>query len=134
MGYFGNLFRFESKAQREKRQKEYERRIFPFGVAQRHWERDTLTKALNKPKEVGQQQYELLILRENLYNTQLPADEENYLTWNQAIASWERSKTNKYLKPEERSFIRSMAILENAAASLEELPTIEEIREHATKQ
>lgn len=125
------LFAFESKKAREARMRAYENRMFPFGLnTQRDWEIRTIKKGMPNFKDPAQLHYSLLMLRENLYNTLLPEDNEDHLTFVQAMKMWEKQSTTKFLKPEQVNFVRSMAILENAADSYEKLPTIDDIKKH----
>lgn len=125
------LFTFESKKQREARMRAYENRMFPFGLnTQRDWEVKTLKKGMPSCKDTAQLHYSLLSLRENLYNTLLSEDHDDYLTYAQAMKMWEKASTTKFLKPDQVNFVRSMAILENAADSFEHLPDIDTINKH----
>ena len=126
-----SLFMFESKKEKEAKAKAYQNRMFPLGLnTERDWEIKTLKKAFPGMKDISQLQYSLLVLRENLYDTQLPEDDDNHLTYTQAMKMWDKQATTKFLKDDQTPFVRSMAILENAATCVEDLPTIEDIRKH----
>lgn len=124
-------FTFESKAEKQKRFEAYQRKMFPHGLKQRDWEKDMLKQLFPKSKDIDQLHYLVLILRENLYDTLLDTDDEDYLTREEAINIWEKSQTAKYTKPDQLKILKSMAILENAATDFDSLPSKEDILAHS---
>ena len=137
MGKAGFLgwFRWETKAQREKREKAYAQRMFPFGTEEREWEIATIKKLFPElKKNIQEVHFDVLTLREALLNTTLEEDNEDYQTVEEAMHEWESSDiTKSMMKKGYMPYIKAMAILENNAASFEELPVIEKIKEEAEK-
>ena len=128
-------FRWESKAGREKREKAYTNRMFPFGPEQREWEinmiKTLFPKVRNNTQEVH---YAILTLRELLLDTQLPEDDEAYETMETAMNYWEKSDITRSMKKKGYyPYVKAIAFLENDAKSFEELPTEEQIRNEAEK-
>ena len=126
-GYFEKWFRFESKAQREKRQAAYERRLFPLGKEQREWEEAMLKQLYPQKKDVFDLHYSLLTLREGLVNSRLDPDHDDYVDEETALRRWQVSRTTKFLKGAELYVVQAMAFLEHRAADMESLPDREEI-------
>ena len=137
MGKAGFLgwFRWETKKQREKREKAYAQRMFPFGNEEREWEIATIKELFPElKKNVQEVHFDVLTLREALLNTTLDEDDDDYQTVEEALHEWENSDiTKSMMKKGYMPFIKAMAILENNAASLEELPLVEKIKEEAEK-
>lgn len=137
MGKAGFLgwFRWETKAQREKREKAYAQKMFPFGKEEREWEIATIKELFPELKKYIQEvHFDVLTLREGLLNTMLEEDDEDYQTVEEAMHEWENADITKSLmKKGYMPYIKAMAILENNAASLEELPTVDQIKEEAEK-
>lgn len=137
MGKAGFLgwFRWETKAQREKREKAYAQRMFPFGIEEREWEIATIKELFPELKKYIQEvHFDVLTLREALLNTTLDEDDEDYQTLEEALHEWERSDiTKSMMRKGYMPYIKALAILENNAASLEELPSIDQIKEEAEK-
>ena len=137
MGKAGFLgwFRWETKAQREKREKAYAQRMFPFGIEEREWEIATIKELFPElKKNIQEVHFDVLTLREALLNTTLDEDDEDYQTPEEALHEWERSDiTKSMMRKGYMPYIKALAILENNAASLEELPTVDQIKEEAEK-
>ena len=137
MGKAGFLgwFKWETKAQREKREKAYSQRMFPFGAGQREWEIATIKGLFPElKKNIQEVHFDVLTLREALLNTTLEEDNEDYQTVEEAMHEWESSDiTKSMMKKGYMPYIKAMAILENNAASFEALPVIEKIKEEAEK-
>lgn len=137
MGKAGFLgwFRWETKAQREKREKAYAQRMFPFGIEEREWEIATIKELFPEMKKYIQEvHFDVLTLREALLNTTLDEDDDDYQTVEEAMHEWESSDiTKSMMKKGYMPYIKAMAILENNAASFEELPTADQIKEEAEK-
>ena len=137
MGKAGFLgwFRWETKAQREKREKAYAQRMFPFGIEEREWEIATIKELFPElKKNIQEVHFDVLTLREALLNTTLDEDDDDYQTVEEAMHEWENSDiTKSMMKKGYMPYIKAMAILENNAASLEELPTVDQIKEEAEK-
>lgn len=128
-------FKWETKAQREKREKAYTQRMFPFGEEQRNWEINMIKELFPEVKKYTQEvHYAVLTLREGLLDTQLPEDDEDYETEEQVLNYWDKTETTRsMMKKGYYPCIKAMAYLENAAASLEELPTADMIRAESEK-
>ena len=137
MGKAGFLgwFKWETKAQREKREKAYAQRMFPFGIEEREWEIATIKELFPElKKNIQEVHFDVLTLREALLNTTLDEDDDDYQTVEEAMHEWESSDiTKSMMKKGYMPYIKAMAILENNAASLEELPTADQIKEEAEK-
>lgn len=136
MGKAGFLgwFRWETKAQRQKREKAYAQRLFPLGPQERDWEVKTIKELFPELKNVQEVHFDVLTLREALLNTTLDEEDEDYETLEEAIHGWENSDITKSLmKKGYMPYIKAMAILENNASTWEELPTAEQIKEEAEK-
>ena len=137
MGKAGFLgwFIWETKAQREKREKAYAQRMFPFGAEQRDWEIATIKELFPElKKNIQEVHFDVLTLREALLNTTLDEDDDDYQTVEEAMHEWESSDiTKSMMKKGYMPYIKAMAILENNAASFEELPTVDQIKEEAEK-
>ena len=137
MGKAGFLgwFRWETKAQREKREKAYAQRMFPFGIEEREWEIATIKELFPElKKNIQEAHFDVLTLREALLNTTLDEDDDDYQTVEEAMHEWESSDiTKSMMKKGYMPYIKAMAILENNAASFEELPTVDQIKEEAEK-
>ena len=137
MGKAGFLgwFKWETKAQREKREKAYAQRMFPFGIEEREWEIATIKELFPELKKNLQEvHFDVLTLREALLNTTLDEDDDDYQTVEEAMHEWESSDiTKSMMKKGYMPYIKAMAILENNAASFEELPTVDQIKEEAEK-
>ena len=137
MGKAGFLgwFRWETKAQREKREKAYAQRMFPFGIEEREWEIATIKELFPElKKNIQEVHFDVLTLREALLNTTLDEDDDDYQTVEEAMHEWESSDiTKSMMKKGYMPYIKAMAILENNAASFEELPTADQIKEEAEK-
>ena len=124
-------FVFKSKKQRDKERKEYEHRMFPLGMKEeREWELNMLRELYpEKKKDITDYLFCLLILRDDLYNTQLEPDDGEYMSFDAVINKWQKNKLVKeFGRKADLRLIQSMAILENAATSLDTLPTAERIR------
>lgn len=137
MGKAGFLgwFKWETKAQREKREKAYAQRMFPFGIEEREWEIATIKELFPElKKNIQEVHFDVLTLREALLNTTLDEDDDDYQTVEEAMHEWESSDiTKSMMKKGYMPYIKAMAILENNAASFEELPTADQIKEEAEK-
>ena len=137
MGKAGFLgwFKWETKAQREKREKAYAQRMFPFGIEEREWEIATIKELFPElKKNIQEVHFDVLTLREALLNTTLDEDDDDYQTVEEAMHEWESSDiTKSMMKKGYMPYIKAMAILENNAASFEELPTVDQIKEEAEK-
>ena len=109
--------------------------MFPFGAEQRDWEIATIKELFPElKKNIQEVHFDVLTLREALLNTTLDEDDEDYQTLEEALHEWERSDiTKSMMKKGYMPYIKAMAILENNAASFEELPTIDQIKEEAEK-
>lgn len=136
MGKAGFLgwFRWETKAQRQKREKAYAQRMFPLGPQEREWEIDTIKELFPDQKNIQEIHFDVLTLREALLNTTLDEDDEDYQTFDEAMHEWERSDiTRSMMKKGHMPYIKAMAILENNAATWEDLPTAMQIKAEAEK-
>jgi len=126
-------FKFESRKQREKRERAYYGRMFPFGKEQKDWEVETLKELFPEyKKRVEEVHFALLTLRENLLNTQLDEDDDDYMDPEEAFGDWVRCDiTRQLVKKGIAPKIYAMAVLENEAGSLEEMPTVDQIKDLA---
>lgn len=132
---FKDWFIYKSKAQREKEEKEYRNKMFPLGMEQKDWELSTIAELIpKKKKDWPDYHFCLLILRQDLYNTELERDDSDYMSLEHVIAKWRKNKLVQMMdKGDALNLIMSMAVLENAAHSFEELPTSDKIREGAER-
>lgn len=124
-------FVWESKAKREARRKAYFNKIYPMGKDQQEWEKKTFKEIFPKHKHPEDLIFELIVLREVLVNAQLDPADSDYKSESEGLAKWKNSRLTKFLTEEERSTIMSMAYLETAAGSMEELPSVETILQNA---
>lgn len=128
-------FKWESKASREKHAKKYYGMMFPFGEEQKEWEVATLKELFPKyAKRIQEVHFALLTLREAMANAELDEDDDDYESIEEGIANWEDSNVVRELaKKGMTSELQAMAILENKAETLEDLPTVEAIKELVAK-
>jgi len=124
-------FKWESKAKREKRERAYYGRMFPFGKEQSEWEVAMLGELYpDKKKRIQELHFALLTLRENLLNTELNEEDDDYMTEQEAFSDWVSCDITKQLvKQGIAPIIYATAVLENKAESLEEMPKKEQIVE-----
>ena len=132
---FKDWFIYKSKAQREKEEKEYRAKMFPLGMEQRDWELKTIAELIPKKKrDWPDYHFCLLILRQDLYNTELEKTDSDYMSIERVIGKWKNNKLVRMMdKGDSLNLIMAMAALENAAHSMDELPTVDMIREGAEK-
>ncbi|MBQ0146580.1 MAG: hypothetical protein KBS51_05645 [Lachnospiraceae bacterium] len=138
MGKAGFLgwFKWETKAQRQKREKAYTQKMFPLGAEeQRNWEIATIKELFPElKKNIQEVHFDILTLREALLNSQLDEEDEDYESMESAMQSWEKSDiTRSMMRKGYLPYIKAMAFLENNASSVEELPTVEQIKQESEK-
>ncbi len=129
MGGIASWFSFESSKDKKKREKAYARKMFPLGEEQQKWERDILAKLFPKKKDIKPLQYELLVLREKILNSDNPDpdDEDEYISRIEIIDNWKKSKTVTLIDDEDKKSILALTLLEVDSRSFEELPSIDDI-------
>lgn len=128
-------FKWETKKQREKREKAYTQMMFPLGPEQRDWEIATIKELFPEIKKNTQEvHYALLTLREALYCTEFNEDDEDYMTMEEAMKEWDSSDITRSMgRKGYYPYIKAMGFLENAAKSYDELPTVSMIQQEAEK-
>jgi len=126
-------FKFESKATREKRERAYYGKMFPFGKEQNDWEVAILTELFpDKKKRVQELHFALLTFREDLAYTELDPEDDDYWTPEEAFNDWVHCDiTRQLVKQGIAPTIYATAVLENKAESMEEMPTKEQIEQLA---
>ncbi|GEM_PF-1118068 len=124
-----NWFKFESRAKREKRERAYYGRMFPFGKEQNDWEVKILTELYpDKKRRVQELHFALLTLRENLLNTELDEENDDYMTPQEAFDDWVHCDiTRQLVRQGIAPVIYAVADLENKADTLEAMPVKEQI-------
>lgn len=115
---------FETRQMREKREAMYRRRLYPYGQEQQDWEIAMLKKLWPDKKDIRTLQYELLILREALYESKYPdIDEIEVPSREMAIAAWEKARRiDRAITKADERIIKALAILETDSQSFDELP------------
>ena len=121
-------FRWESKAAQQARMDRYSQMMFPLGPEQKEWEIKTLKELYPKIKDIKELHFDLLTLRETIFYATLPADDEDYQSITEGLAAWEKNNFSRMRKDASAKTLKAMAYLEAAATSLEELPSIEQIK------
>ncbi|MDO4939658.1 MAG: hypothetical protein Q4E54_06830 [Lachnospiraceae bacterium] len=128
-------FKWETKKQREKREKAYTQMMFPLGPEEREWEISMIKELFPELKKNTQEvHFALLTLRENLYCTQLDEEDEDYMSMEEALKEWDSSDITRSMgRKGYYPYLKAMAFLENAATSFDELPTAAIIKLEAEK-
>ena len=128
-------FRFETKAQRKKREKAYIKKMFPLGDDQKQWEIDMLSELFPNEKDLHAHHFQLLTLRELIIDASKKEDpedddydEDNPIDLASEIQKWKKSAISRYISNDDLELIKKMGILEQSATSMENLPTAETIR------
>lgn len=129
---FESWFSFESAKQRKKKQAVYYKKMFPLGEEQRIWEQEMMKKLFPEKKDVKPYIYELLVLKEGLFEADHPDEyEEDLIDRDTAIRIWKNSVTASVLTVKQQNIIQALALLEIEAKSMDSLPSKEDILEFA---
>ena len=129
-----DLLRFESKASREKRRRRYAARLYPFGERQQEAERKALAGLFPEEKAMDELVFLLITLREGLLNAQLDQDEDDYIPRDFAIESWEKKPGAVRLTGRGKLILLTLADMENAAGSCDELPSAADVLKVISKE
>lgn len=123
---------FETRQMREKREAMYRRRLYPFGQEQQDWEIAIIKELWPDFKDIRTLQYEVLILKEALYESKYPdIDEVEVPSREMAIATWEKAhRIDRAITKADEKIIKALAILETDSQSFDELPTAAAVREY----
>ena len=122
------FFGFESKEKREKRQRRFYSRMYPLGKEQQSWEIDMLKQIFPKSRDVDLMQFEVINVREVLLDSRLDPDDDEYTSEEVGMRVWAKSQSARFFKDDAKKIIKAMAILEDKAKTMEELPSAEEIK------
>ena len=121
-------FKWESKAAAAARQARYYARMYPFGQEQKDWEIKTIKELFPKKKDITELHFDLLTLREVISNAMLPEDDDEYESIKEGMSHWDNTNFSRLRKDGSAKTLKAMAYLETAAKSLDELPSVEDIR------
>ena len=113
-----SIFDMRSPEERKKDDEAYYRRMFPFGERQKEYDQHLL--------EIGVPHQDQ---KENLYFLLLA--KEAVPEGKEALGRWYNDRLLKRFNESEKAFILALAELEKAAGSFEDLPSFEEVRDHA---
>ena len=122
-------FKFESAEQRKKKQEAFEALVYPFGVeAQKAWELALLRELFPKKRSLRDEHFQLLVLRQSMIESMEDHPEDRTAYRNGAIRAWYDRKNPYSLSPETKKTLIAIAVCENEAKSLEDMPSAETIR------
>lgn len=124
----GNVpwFQWMSRRDREKKEKKYKEKMFPFGESQRDREKALLKELFHQMKDEDQLLYQLLCAKECLLEEDPDWREEG-------LAKWLNSSLMQRFSSEERMTILALACLERECGSLEEFPDRGQVLEKVTE-
>ena len=122
-------FRFESPEQRKRKQEQFEAAVYPFGPkAQKEWELSLLKELFPNKRSIRDEHFQLLVLRQSMLESVADHPEDETAYRNGAIRAWYERKTPHGLSSDTKKTLIAVAICENEAQSMEELPSAETIR------
>lgn len=121
------IFNFESPKQRKKRQREYFKKVFKFGEEQKEWEKNIIEKIFSQKKEINNYIFEVLVLKEKLYNAEHPDEDDEVIEREEVLKDWEKNRVNTNFSKEDCAILKVIAVLENDCNAFENLPSKEEI-------
>lgn len=124
MGSFIDLLRWESRTEKEKREKEYYAKMFPFGEEQKEHDKELLKELVRANVKENEKLYQLLVVREALQETDAELQRRH-------LENWYNNRLMKRYSPTDIAVIYAIAQIELQSATLEELAQKETILEQA---
>ena len=122
-----NLFTWESKETRERRQQLFFARIYPFGKEQQELERRLIKELFPEDKYPEMLNFSLISLKEIYADSRLDQDDPDYVSLEDGIRDWRKLKTNRTYSEKTLRTIERLAELIDQAGSLEEMTKKEDI-------
>lgn len=119
-----NWFTFTSKEERKRQEEDYYRQMFPLGEAQRRREEELLERCIMTAISSNEKVYQLQIVKEALRE---PEEDRKQM----ALKKWYQAALAKKLPPGERAMVLALGELEQGCCVVEELPSLEEIRQRS---
>lgn len=122
-------FRFESPEQRRKKQEAFEAKVYPIDRAgQKEWELGILKALFPRQKSVRDEHFHLLNLREAMLDSAEEHPEAKTAYRNGAIRAWYDRRSGNALPDEKKKALIAIAVCENDAQTMDDLPSAENIR------
>lgn len=118
MGLFDG-FPFKSKEQAQREQKDFEKRVFPFGLEQREAARAVLAAVIPGQKHDNERLFAFISAKDNYI-----LDEMSEEALNKSRA---KLATMKWLSAEEIELVLALVRLDSAIQSLEDYPTPQQV-------
>ncbi len=118
MGWFDG-FPFQSREQMDKEKRDFEKRVFPFGLAQRDCARAVLQQLVPNKKFEGEALFAFISSKDiYMQNEQSPEGLQH---------ARKQLKRMRFFSEEDKDKILALVVLDAAAPSLEEYPTAEAV-------
>jgi hypothetical protein len=122
-------FKFESPEEKKRKQEEFEAKVYPLGpVFQKEWELSLLKELFPNKRSIRDEHFQLLVLRQSMLESVADHPEDETAYRNGAIRAWYERKTPHGLSSDTKKTLIAVAICENEAQSMEELPSAKTIR------
>ena len=121
-------FRFESPEQRKRKQEAFEAAVYPRGPEQqKEWELSLLRELFPKKRSIRDEHFQLLVLRHSMIESMEAHPEDETAYRNGAIRAWYDRKTPHSLSAETKKTLIAIAVCENDAKSLDDMPSAQTI-------
>ena len=119
-------FPFKSREQIEKDQKAFEKRVLPFGTAQRDAAKNVLKELLPPRTRDDEMLFAFISAKDAFTQEEDPAQGR--------VAALASLKRGKWLKEPALSYVLALIMLDVQIGSLEEYPTAEQVRTYAGQE